>query len=248
MNREYTNTKLNPTQVITIYNDRHKSNYYLEHSEVKDVKGKLIVMAPTPMNEDVFRNIAASYMKQKAVNMGFEGLIPAHIIYGFNRLGLTAVIWYRPAMQRQLNLPAGIVKGNTVVQVPATIYIAINTTLYVFALASSERPTLKTKLYNAPFFNIYADGNVCLGTARVGKRTKSFEGEAERFEKAFYLAEQGGMNAAGSTKTYLPELWQKIAKSKLPFPEKELIQHKSYKTLADFINKKLGNTTNYDSE
>jgi PRTRC genetic system protein B len=248
MNREYTNGKLSPTQVITIYNDRYASNFYLEHSEVRNINGKLMVLAPTPMNEDVFRNIASSYMKQKAVQMGFDGLIPPHILYGFNKLGLTAVIWYRPAMRRSLNFGSSTLKGVGLVPIPATIYILINTTLYVYALASDDRPDLKTKLYNAPFFNIYADGNVCMGTARVGKRSKSFEGEAERFERAFFLAEQGDMNAIGATKTSLPILWKELAGSNKPFPQKELVQQKTYKTLGEFINKKLGNTAAYDEE
>lgn len=247
MNREYVNTRLEPTQVITIYNDKHKSQYYLEHREVKEINGKSIVMAPAPMSEDVFRNIAQSYMKGKALNMIFDGLIPEHILYGNHKLGKTVVIWYRPAMKRLLNFSASLkIKSDSLVHIPATVYLSVNNDLYVFSMEKSDRPSYKTKLFKAPFFNIYEDGKVCLGTARIGKRTGSYEKEADRFEKAFYLAEQNGGMFLQQCKTDLKKLWPDVIQKKTVFPQKELVQHPKFKTLSDLINRFVGEINDYD--
>ncbi len=243
MDRYTTNNKISPTQVITIYNDRQKSVYYLEHRHVKSQGGKLTLQAPVPMGEDVFRNIAATFMKTKAAVLRFDGLIPEHILYGYNELGKTVVIWYRPAAKRTLNFSKSVISDFTeaTVAVPATLYININDGLYIFALMDDKRPTLSTKLYAAPFFNIYHDGRVCLGSARVGKRTSTFEGEAERFERALYLAEQNGGQSSTNCKTPLNKLWPAVLKSKKAFPSKaELQQHGTYKTLGALIDKLAG--------
>src|SRR3546814_14223335 len=37
--------------------------------------------------------------------------------------------------------------------------------LWVYALKGNRRPAVSTRLYHAPFFNVYANGSVCMGTA-----------------------------------------------------------------------------------
>ncbi len=246
MDRYTTNTKISPTQVITIYNDRRKNTYYLEHRHVKNQGGRLTLQAPTPMGEDVFRNIAQAFIKTRAANVRFDGLIPEHILYGHSRLGITVVIWYRPAMSRLLNLSAH--KGDATAEVPATLYVLKDKSLYIYALIDSKRPGLESRLYNAPFFNIYQDGRVCLGSARVGKKTSTFEGEAERYERAFYMAEQSSFADSDKCKTPLKRLWEQLIKSKKPFPAKaELIQHPKYRTLGGLIQSLIGKQ-NYDGD
>lgn len=240
MDSTLTNGRLSPSKVITVYENKRRDKFYLEARDVKNVSGKLKLMAAVPMSDSVMKNIAQAYMKTNLVNMGFGGMISEHLLYCANQIGTTVVMWYRPAMKKTLNFSASLkIKGDKAVHVPATLYLVVNKKLYLFALADSTRPDFKTKLYNAPFFNIYIDGNVCLGTAPVGRvRAKTFEREAERFEKAFYMAEQNGGQSEKNCKTPLAKLWAMLIQKQLPFPsKKELIQHKKYKTLGDLVNK-----------
>jgi PRTRC genetic system protein B len=140
-------------------------------------------------------------------------------------------------MRRSLNFDNHkSIKSDMTANLPATLYLVIDAKLYLYALMSSERPDEKTKLYNAPFFNIYETGNVCLGTAAVGKhKARTFELEADRFERAFYMAEQNG-GQLNQCKTPLVKLWNGLFKSKAAFPsKKELIQHSKYKTLGQLF-------------
>lgn len=245
MNSELINKRLVPKQAVIIYEEKsqYSTEFYLETREIEKKDGRYLFMAPQPMPKDTMKKIAGSFIKRNSLEMEFGGLISAHLLMGINRPGTLAVLWYRPAMLKNLNFSASLdIKGDKTVSIPATLYLVLNQSLYVFALASDDRPGQATKLYNAPFFNIYEDGRVCLGTAKIGKtRSRTFELEADRFERGFYMAEQNGGNLV-PCKTDLKALWRQQIKKGEPFPIKqELLQHKKFKTLGDLIDKMVGN-------
>jgi PRTRC genetic system protein B len=244
MNNELTNTILRPVKTIVLYQNggEYVKDYYLESRDIKVQKGKYVFGAPQPLDKAVLKDLAATYAKKESFQMSFESLIPEHILFARIRPASLDVLWYRPARLQKLNFSTGLqIKGEAPVWIPATLYLEHGNDLFVFALQSDRKPDLSTKLYHAPFFNIYNDARVCLGTAPVGKmRSKTFTGEADRFERGFYLAEQnGGHNIP--TKTPLNKLWNRLIRKRQPFPAKEeLIQHSKYKTLSDLMTKLIG--------
>lgn len=73
-------------------------------------------------------------------------------------------------------------------QVPPLLWLANKQNLVIFALASDRRPTEKTMLYHAPFFNVYDNGSVCMGTVDVNiKNSASIEEFTEAWEKYFSI-------------------------------------------------------------
>lgn len=244
------NRRLYPVQVITVYSDKAGYQFYLENRDIKTIKGKATLMAPVALADDVLKSIARSYTQNNSFVMEMGGEIAPHLLYAINRPGKTVVVWHRPAMKKSLNFSASLkIKGDSYVTVPATLNIVIDNELFIYALMDDSRPTNATKLYNAPFFNIYDNGRVCLGTAHVGKiKAKTFEKEADRFERAFYMAEQNGGNSSNNCKTPLPDLWNRLIKKPSAFPSKtELIQHTKYKTFGDLLKNLVGNQ-NIDDE
>ena len=247
MNDTNTNKRLSPRHVITVYSDKNKNNFYLENREVRVVGDKPTLMEPVPMPNDVLLDVAKSYLKTTSAEMDWGGFIAGHLLYGVNKPGKTIVMWYRPEMKRSLNFSTALKINDAPVMVPPTLYVLLNNNLYVYALMEGQRPDLKTKVYKAPFFNIYDDGRVCMGTAHTGRlKAKTYEGEAERYERAFYLAEQNGGTSTNNCKTPLNQLWPKLIKSKGPFPVKdELKEHASYKTVADLLQKLIRDNSNH---
>lgn len=242
MNRTHTNSRVSPAMAIIVYTDKAKNDYYLEQRAIEYDNGKYVFQSPIPLADNVLKDIAGSYVKNKGWRLEHDGIIPEHLLFGKSKIGVSAVVWYRPSMKRSLNFSSHLnIKGNHTVTVPATLYVVINNTLYVYALMTDERPKLSTKIYNAPFFNIYTDGRVCLGTAHVGQKTSSFEKEAERFERGFYMAEQNGGQSEHNCKTPLVKLWNQVIAKKSAFPSKaELVQHKNYKTLGELFSRLIG--------
>jgi PRTRC genetic system protein B len=247
MNDSQTNKRFFPSMAVIVYRDKnqYQPNCYLEKREIKLVGDKFRMMAPVPMEDDALKEIAKIYTKTRASDIGFGGLISPHLLYGINKSGITAVMWYRPAMKRSLNFSSQLkIKSSVYVSVPPTLYLVKNKDLYVFALMTDERPDLKTKIYKAPYFNIYEDGRVCLGTARVGNKENTYEKEADRFERGFYMAEQNGGNVDHNCKTPLAKLWNNLIKTTAAFPsKKELIQHPKYKTVGELMQKMIGNNS-----
>lgn len=248
MNNKIANKRLIPRRAIIVYADRidgyeGNQNYYLESREIKNVAGKYSMMAPVPLGNNVIKDIAMTFLKSNSVKMDMSGFIPEHILYGTNTPGRTVVMWYRPGMKRSLNFSSHLgIKGDSFIYTPACLYLVINRNLYIFGLMSNERPTLSTKLYNAPYFNIYSDGRVCLGTADVGKvKARTFQKEAERFESAFYRAEQNGGNTDRVCKLPLTKLWSTLIKKPVPFPSKnQLVPHSKFKTMGQLVDKLIG--------
>jgi PRTRC genetic system protein B len=245
MNKELVNKKMFPERAILVYKtkDTYSPSYYLESRSLVEKNGRYLLLAPVALGDNVLKSIAKAYTKANTVDIDFAGPIPEYLLYAVNNPGFTAVVWFRPAMVRLLNFSAQlkISKADAIVNIPALLFALVNTTLYIYALDSDKRPDTKTKLYNAPFFNIYEDGNVCLGTAKIGNRTKSYEGEVERFERAFFMADQNGGMFNKQCKTPLHKLWNDLSKNKTPFPSNlELIQHKKTKTVGQLFNSIIG--------
>jgi len=242
MNKNLLNTRLNPNCVLIVYRTPGKYNekYFIEKRDVTTVGDKQILSAAVPLSDDVMKKIALSYAKEEGSRLMMDKLIPEFLLHGSNDITKKLIVWYRPAMKRSLNFSGNQTLSklkNESAMVPATLYALHNKELYVFALPSNQRPTEKTKLFNAPFFNVYSDGKVCRGTAHFGKSTNSFSGEIDRYERGFYMAEQGSMSNEKATKKPLRQIWASLLGKETPFPVKELVQHTKFKTLADLITK-----------
>ena len=146
------------------------------------------------------------------------------------------VIWFTKTMQRELFFTEslGIPKG--MANVPPMLWIANKNSLFVFALGSNRRPKENTKLYNAPFFNVYENGNVCMGTVDVQmKKIASLEEFTIAWESYFFnsyfshlMQDYNPINGNCVT------LWQSLVNTNKDFP-KEVLK-KNGKTLKNVLS------------
>jgi PRTRC genetic system protein B len=194
------------------------------------------------------RDIGKSYVAKNSIEMEHEQLVGDHLIHASNRVGNLILVWWRPAMRKVLNFDKHLKIKSATVNIPAMLFVLQNTSLYLFALMDDTRPVLQTKLYHAPFYNIYDDARVCMGTAPISKiKAKTFEKEAERFERAFFMAEQTGGISEKRCKTPLGSLWRSLIGTNKVFPaKKELVQHPKFKTLGTILNRFIDNSNDED--
>ncbi|TXI07694.1 MAG: hypothetical protein E6Q76_08250 [Rhizobium sp.] len=71
--------------------------------------------------------------------------------------------WYAPPMVRRMLWAVGSKTITQQVPYPGLILHVSNGAFSVFAYKGDGRPTPKTRLWNAPLANIYADGRMCFG-------------------------------------------------------------------------------------
>jgi PRTRC genetic system protein B len=116
---------------------------------------------------------------------------------------------------------------------PALLYEIRGGNLYIRALAAAERPTMKTKLFTAPYWNVSDNGIVCLGDTRAPENADL--ATLTRWEESFFESAFSHQNARNKL-TVHPKgfigLWKELA-GKNSFPANYLAP--AGQTLKDYL-------------
>jgi PRTRC genetic system protein B len=143
------------------------------------------------------------------------------------------VLWYTKAQQRKLYFVDNLGIPNGKAYILPMVWFANKNNLSVFALASNRRPTEKTPLHYAPFFNIYENGNVCMGTVTVDiKNSASIEEFIQAWEDYFFNSYFSHSLCENLTRKNIVNLWKDLIGTDKPFPKEVLKKNnKSLKNL-----------------
>lgn len=103
--------------------------------------------------------------------------------------GLGRTIWWAPPQRRSLffkqsKQASGTFDGKGVCPTPGLVFMAVDADLFVYAFKGASIPTPDTKLYQAPFFNVWSRGQVCRGSAVAPKRDGS--ADLDSWERMFF--------------------------------------------------------------
>lgn len=107
---------------------------------------------------------------------------------------------------------------------PALVWIATESTLTVRAMNCDKRPGPKTPLYRAPYWNMNAAGELCVGSMPIPD-----EPNPEAWERSFWMSEFTHANATTCRGGFL-ETWKAARQA---FPQEALIPAKQ--NLEQFI-------------
>lgn len=177
-----------PKSALVFYENKGRAkDVYVEHFDM-DKSGNPINAHPLTVREAniLVKALRTEKDKDKAF-LKSSGILPTNILYLNPSAEKGTVIWYTKAKQRKLFFVDGLQIPNGKAYVPSMIWKASKNSLTVFALACDRRPTDKTKLYCAPFFNVYEDGKVCMGTVSIGiKKSASVEEFINAWEHYFF--------------------------------------------------------------
>lgn len=127
-------------------------------------KPDIQIMPGTPLTQDAVMSLMGSLSERYIANL--EILPETVLSYSPSHL-----VWWMPAKPRSVffnNRELG--KRSGVVPQPPLLFIVANRRWYVFALSENSRPTKDTVLCHAPYFNVYDNGNICIGTAAIPEK------------------------------------------------------------------------------
>ena len=116
---------------------------------------------------------------------------------------------------------------NGVISLPALIWKADKKYLSVFASKSAKRPKDSTPLYHAPFFNLYSNGNVCMGNVDVRiQQAASLEGFIQAWQ-AYFFESYFSHHIDGHIplKENLSTLYRELISTGENFPSEKLIRN-----------------------
>lgn len=209
------------------------TDVYVEHFDM-DSNGTPINAHPLTVKE---ANVLAKALKTDEENskafLKPKGILPTNILH-INPSEKGTVLWYTKAQQRKLYFVDSLGIPNGKAQVPSMLWFANKSSLTVFALANDKRPTEKTPLHYAPFFNIYEKGNVCMGTVSIDiKNSASVEEFIRTWEHYFFNSYFSHSLCENLTKKNIVNLWKDLIGTDKPFP-KEVLK-KNNKTLKNLL-------------
>jgi len=221
--------------LICYHNGSHE--YYLESHPI-DEAGQLL--EGKPLEQDTMLAMMDALYDMNAGRIRIGGLVPEPLLYcNIDNGGDYHIIWYRPEQKQKLYFSDSLNLPNGLAWSPALLFSAGRKNLKVFALESNERPKADTQLMKAPFYNIYQDGGVCLGSAKAQKpKDANYSSFIEYWEAIWWNSAFTHLTHDGNpTKSPLNLLWKRLlADDKIKWSGlKELMPYKQSKTLANLI-------------
>ena len=222
-------TLYKPKSALVFYqtNGNYKSNTdtYVEHFDM-DKNGNPINAHPLTENETKILIKALTLNSKKEKSQDFlksKGILPTNILH-INPSENGSVLWYTKAMKRQLYFVENLEIPNGIAEIPPMLWFANRRSLSVFVLSNNRRPTEKTKLYHAPFFNVYENGKVCMGTVDVNiQKSASVEEFTEKWEDYFFNSYFSHlMNEHNPINGNCVNLWRNLVNTGKIFPKKVL--------------------------
>jgi PRTRC genetic system protein B len=122
---------------------------------------------------------------------GLQGRDKPRMVWESERIlsrSSSRVIWWSPPVRRPMFFKQSHVKGtfdgHAVCPCPGLIFMASPNDLRIFAIKGTTRPTPETELYQAPFFNVWARAQVCMGTAIAPDETQ--KQNIDSWEETFF--------------------------------------------------------------
>ncbi|MFH7010509.1 PRTRC system protein B [Flavobacterium sp. FlaQc-52] len=214
-------TLYHPKSALVFYESKGlDKDMYVEHFDM-DKNGTPI--NPHPLTEREAGVLAKALTTEKQKQSAFlkpVGILPTNILHINPSRDKGAVIWYTKSQKRPLYFIEGLGIPSGQGFVPPMVWQASKNSLRVFAVLSNSRPTEKTPLYYAPFFNIYEDGRVCMGSVSINiKKSASVEEFTWAWEDYFfnsYFSHLMGENSP--VKGNCVSLWKDLTATGRPFP------------------------------
>lgn len=233
-NRQYV-----PFKALLLYEAQQQDkNDYYTNSDNRDTRiyvesydigkqGNPINAHPLSMQEMVsLSELFQSTQELKGNYLKSKGILPNKVLY-INPGANGFAVWFTPPQEVDLFFVQGLQIPNGKAKIPAMIWKATKDSLNVYAVKGKAKPTDKTTLYQAPYFNIYESGNVCMGTVNISidrfTNLDEFMGKWETYFFNSYFSHTIGSH--NSSTLPLLELWQGQVGTGKPFPQETLVKH-----------------------
>lgn len=192
---------------------------------VHDVDGKPVIGAGRPMTEADYLAMVKVLAPQQRPQIEWQD----HSILA---KGMGKMIWWTPPMNRAMFFKksdmfgASTFTGQGFCPVPGMVWMSDGRDLFVYAYRGTAMPDKETKLCQAPLFNVWARGEVCVGNAT--RPDESAKGDPMAWERFLFDSHFTHPNFAEKdrlTKGVKPaEFWKKmVAKPSKKFPESVLV-------------------------
>ena len=223
------------SRAVLIYEGRNRCAFATVHN-CTVVNNKPVLLAGRAMTPAISRSLATKLNQQHSVGE----YLPENVLMTDG----DTLMWYEKPQLRHLAFKQSdlysersLGRRGGQAPVPGVIFVAGPRTWSVFAVKGQERPTPTTPLYVAPFYNVDADGSICVGNVKVPKSTAADRIAAwnDAFFRSYFphANYNGVVNYAGD----VTALWTDLLDGKFGAQFPEDVMRPYLFTLADLIRK-----------
>ena len=221
---------------VMLYSNTSGSAFATAHNIYTDESGSPCLLEGHPLTVKILNELTAALAKGAKSARSFNGYLPESVL----AVGLNSIVWFLPAADRTVSFAC---RGNEVIGTrsaktphPSLVFGVNDCGWFVYAVKGNKRPTPETALWQAPYFNVWDSGKICVGTTQTptGATTQQIDG----WNKAFFASsfshpnihQRGRLVASGGAY----EFWRDLLDGKYKsFPQKQLVATKA--TLGTFI-------------
>lgn len=145
---------------LLLYRSNDRSVYATVHDTMAHptFEGATAIGPGRPASKSALTEFALAVGEATA----YQGMIPANLLYTAPNL----IAWWTPACHRRVwfaSQKAEIGNAAATIAHPPLVFVATAGSWYIYALAQNQRPDAKTKLFKAPYFNVWEQGKICTG-------------------------------------------------------------------------------------
>jgi PRTRC genetic system protein B len=224
-----------PKKALVVFqSEDNDQNVYIEAYDMSH-NGKPINAHPLSVKEtQLFAETLNSSVSLKNDWLKSKGLLPDKLLYVNPGLQGFAV-WHTPEQQVDLLFKDALDIPCGKASVPPLVWKADKKNLYLYAIKTRSKPSLNTPLFFAPFFNVYGDSRVCMGTVDTGmdgiNSLEDFIGAWERSYWGSYFSHM--ISEVSPIQGNIVQVWQEQLKTGQKFPLDKL--KKDGKTINDIL-------------
>lgn len=219
-----------PHAALVVFSNNTNDSYLELHSIRRDgsmAEGK-------PVSQEFIQSLLGTFSKEyRSIP---HGKIPENLLYCDTRQGKDTYVWYNPPRKRQRFFAENLDLEDGEYHVPGTLYVVRGKTLSVYCF-EGKTPGKYKPLLGVPYFNVYSNGSVCMGSSHPqipDKDTLTYEDIMLAWEKAFWYSRDVHTNGSPSTKANLIETIKKYRNK--AFDTKELEVRKDGLTIDRILN------------
>jgi PRTRC genetic system protein B len=214
-------TLYHPVKALLIYERRNDYNQNSCYVESYDMDENGLPVNGHPLSVKEANSLAKSLLIAKKKQRNFlnpNGLLSPDLVFlKTGNDGFT--IWRTPEQKVKLLFTENLAIPSGEASIPALLWKAGKNSLSVFAV-QDEKIRSETKLYHAPFFNVYVDGKVCMGNVAVKIPNdcplETFMNLWQDYFFNSYFSHLFGEHLP--VKGNIVQLYQKLIKTKASFP------------------------------
>lgn len=218
MDLTYQQIKVSPKLLLLLYEDGYAETSALHQHGEEFLPGSFC-----PLNSELrsqFIEVLSGAQQRNQISVK-----PEQLIASGSKDGMRFLLWYRKPALTKLYFSGRKNLNDGLAWTPPLLF-KYDGKFHVYAV--KRRPDHRSKLYQAPFGNIYEDGSICMGTVQVDYdelKRRSEQDAIKYLESLFFNSTFSHANAKQLLKSMNVDfLWKEQIKTQQPFPMDQLVE------------------------